>query len=79
MNPQNALQQIVEIDYTNWRGERRKRTIIPVRMEFSENEWHKGNQWLLVAYDDEKGGLPRTFAMSGIHSWKIANPVHTEN
>lgn len=59
----------VEIDYTNWRGERSVRKIIPEKMIFSSNEFHKDPQWLLVALDIEKNAQ-RTFAMQDIHSWK---------
>ncbi len=59
----------VKIDYTNWRGERSVRTIIPKEIIYSSNEYHKEEQWLLVAEDCEKNAL-RTFAMKDIHSWK---------
>lgn len=62
------MSEAVTIDYTNWRGERSKRLIRPVRIEFTENEFHQGRQWLLFAVDLDKQ-LPRTFALSKIHSW----------
>ena len=58
----------VIIDYTNWRGERRERKIVPQYIVFGSTEYHPGQQWLLVAHDIEKGAR-RTFAMDGIHSW----------
>ena len=61
--------EIVEIDYTNWRGERRKRLVIPLSWTFAANEWHKTPQWLMRAIDMDTTG-EKTFAMSGIHSWK---------
>lgn len=63
--------QHVLIDYTNWRGERSIRPIVP-NMEslwYGFNDWHKEAQWLLDAYDVEKGDI-RTFAMKDIHSWR---------
>ena len=63
----------VIIDYTNWRGERRKRTIIPMAVYWSKNEYHPEPQWLLRALDWEKREI-RDFAMTGIHSWEPANP-----
>lgn len=67
---------LVEIDYTNHRGERRKRLIYPISMKFTENEWHKGLQWIVNAIDygnNPKGyGQERTFAMNNVHSWKPA-------
>ena len=61
----------VVIDYTNYRGERSKREIIPVfqSLRFSKNEWHTDVQWLMDAFDVEKNAW-RTFAMKDIHSWE---------
>ncbi len=59
----------VVIDYTNWRGERGPRRIVPTgRMWFGSNEWHTEPQWLMEAIDVEKGAV-RTFAVNDIHSW----------
>jgi predicted DNA-binding transcriptional regulator YafY len=60
------------IDYTNWRGERSSRMIEPKSIRYGSNEWHKDEQWLLLAYDRYKGE-DREFAMGGIHSWSIPN------
>lgn len=60
--------EIVTIDYTNWRGERRTRKIIPLCIKFEANKWHRIPQWLLLAIDMETTG-EKTFALSGIHSW----------
>jgi hypothetical protein len=60
----------VMIDYTNWRGERRMRRIRPTgRFLFESNEYHPAPQYLIEAIDVEVEGL-RTFALSGIHSWR---------
>jgi predicted DNA-binding transcriptional regulator YafY len=56
------------IDYTNWRGERRARSVRPIRIEWGSNRWHPEPQWLLVAYDEENNA-ERTFAMQSIHSF----------
>ena len=58
---------ILIIDYTNWRGERSMRTVIPERIEFANSEWHPDTQWLLLGWDCEKRA-EREFAFSGIHS-----------
>lgn len=60
---------VAVIDYTNWRGERSERRVIPISIKFGANEWHKDQQWMMLAHDVEKGA-DRWFAMSGIHSWK---------
>lgn len=66
-----SMKQAVEIDYTNWRGERAMRRIVPLDISWDGNEWHPKTQWLLSALDVDKQQI-RTFAMSGIHSWKTA-------
>lgn len=61
----------VDIDYTNYRGERAVRRIIPVEMTFSASlPWHSEVQWTLLALDVEKREH-RSFAMKDIHSWKV--------
>lgn len=64
----------VTIEYTNWRGERRRRRIKPVRFYFGEVTWHPGQQWLMDAVDLDRtdDDRTRTFALSGIHSWRNA-------
>lgn len=59
----------VRIDYTNYRGERRWRTIVPVSLQFRKSAWH-GNrkQWYLVAIDVSRG-VERDFAMQDVHAW----------
>lgn len=61
----------VIIDYTNWKGTRRVRTIQPINLFFGCDEWHKEPQWLLEALDIESNEH-RTFAIKDIHSWKPA-------
>lgn len=60
----------VRIDYTNWRGERASRLIVPKvgGLRFVSNEWHRTPQWVIEAVDCEKGE-DRMFALNGIHSW----------
>lgn len=58
----------VEIDYTNWRGETRRRLIRPIEMYFGRTEYYKDVQWLLHAFDVGKNE-ERTFAMANIKGW----------
>lgn len=75
------MSQFVVIDYTNWKGNRRERSIRPIELFFGINErYHPKKQWLLKAIDledhemevSETEAKPKTkdFAMSNIHSWK---------
>lgn len=67
-------EKIVEIDYTNYRGERGVRQIQPKKLFFGSNEWHPKEQWLLEALDLSKKA-DRLFAMSEIHSWRCLEKV----
>lgn len=61
------------IDYTNHRGERSWRNVIPAHIECRESEWHPGRQWLLVAFDVDKRAV-REFALASIHKWQAEPP-----
>lgn len=63
-----AEEEAVYIDYTNYRGERAWRRIIPGAIRFDATDWHPGQQWLLDATDVERQA-ERTFAMKDIHAW----------
>lgn len=71
MDPREA----VIIDYTNHSGERRKRRIRPLGLNFENNEWHPETQWILEAQDLDRGGDIRGFALKDIHSWQPADPA----
>ena len=52
------------MDYTNWRGERARRSIVPTgQLRFGTTEWHPKPGWLLEAWDPSKGAM-REFALS---------------
>jgi predicted DNA-binding transcriptional regulator YafY len=63
--------EMVSIVYTNYRGETAVRQIIPIKIWFGKTDWHPEEQWLLDAYDLEKGA-DRSFAMKDIRSWFTA-------
>jgi hypothetical protein len=64
------------IDYTNYRGERAWRHVIPLEIRFTSNEWHPEVQWLLTAFDvAENKNAWRTFAMKDICAWQSAAPA----
>jgi len=63
--------QIVEIDYVNWRGKRSIRRILPLTMHFASSRWRPESQGLVNAEDLGRGEL-RDFAMTDIKSWKPA-------
>ena len=61
-------QKIVEILYTNYKGETYRRKILPEKIWFGSTQWHPQNQWLLDAHDIEKNAV-RNFAMKDIEEW----------
>lgn len=61
-------QNYVAIDYTNWRGERAHRTILPRLFAFHTHNSFHGRGWILEAWDVRKQEW-REFAMASIHSW----------
>jgi hypothetical protein len=67
--------QLVKIDYTNWKGERAIRFIYPKRVWWGSTEWHPEPQFLLQAVDAEKQQV-RDFAMKSVHSWE---PIENAN
>lgn len=62
---------IVEIEYTNYRGVRKRYKIVPHEIRFGSNDWHKDDQWLLKAWDFDRSVI-REFAMQNIHDWSPA-------
>lgn len=65
----------VWIDYTNHRGERAWRRIMPIDMplSFENSEWHPETQWIMEAIDLDKGA-PRSFPLASIHEWRTTMP-----
>ena len=66
------VSELVIIDYTNWRGERRKRKVYPLSLRMGATKWHPETQWLLSAMDMEDN-RPKDFAMKDIHGWEPTN------
>ena len=60
---------VVFIDYTNHRGERAMRRVVPKRVWFGTTPWHGEPQWLLTAFDLDRQAQ-RDFALSEIHGFK---------
>lgn len=51
----------LEIGYTNYRGEFAVRCIVPISFWYGSTDWHPDPQWLVKAYDADKGA-ERDFA-----------------
>ena len=57
--------KIIEIGYTNYRGEYSVRRILPIGIWFGSTEYHKEEQWIMHAFDFGKEEN-RDFAMKDI-------------
>jgi predicted DNA-binding transcriptional regulator YafY len=52
----------IQFTYTNWKGESSVRKAFVFNILWGSNEWHKEEQWLLFALDEDKRES-RYFAM----------------
>lgn len=73
---QDEARSVVVIRYTNYRGETADRRIIPIRIRFGSTEWHPEEQWLLDAFDLDRGA-DRAFALKDVLQWKSAANNHS--
>lgn len=64
--------KVVEIDYTNWKGERRWRRVVPRDVWFGISRWHHERQWFMRGWCLESGEQ-REFCMATIHGWREAS------
>ncbi len=60
--------EAVRILYTNWKGERGWRLILPRELPFKSTEFHPEEQYILEAWDFIKQA-DRSFAMRDIELW----------
>lgn len=65
-----AFQNPIKVEYTNYRGEKGIRTIIPLGYEFGSNEYHKEEQWLLKVWDCDRQA-ERVYAAKEITRWFV--------
>jgi predicted DNA-binding transcriptional regulator YafY len=56
----------IVLDYTNWKGERRDRRVMPLTLWFGVSEFHNEPQWFIRAMDLERNAM-RDFALATIH------------
>lgn len=50
---QMVMGEIHHIEYTNWKGKTRIRSIIPTGISYGATKYHPENQWLVCAVDCE--------------------------
>jgi len=63
--------QRVDILYTNYKGERAWRRILPVKIWFGSTKWHPAEQRFVDAEDVDRQAL-RSFALCDIALWRSA-------
>ena len=56
----------VHLDYTNWKGERRWRRVLPQSLWYGTTSYHPTPQWFIRAVDLEKNAV-RDFADKDLH------------
>lgn len=59
---------LLKFIYTNWQGETRERTVIPIKIWYGHTDYHKKDQWFLKALDIEKNA-ERDFALKDIQKF----------
>lgn len=65
------MADLLEIDYTNYKGKRGTYVIEPLKLEMAESDWHLGRQWILTARDVKRDVI-REFCWKDIHaSWRV--------
>lgn len=57
------MDTLLEFGYTNYKGEYAVRRVVPQHIYFGHTEYHPANQWLMHAFDVDKGEF-RDFAMA---------------
>lgn len=62
---------VMVIRYTNYRGVTAIRRIVPRQIHFVSTEWHPDPQWVMEAFDLERGA-ERSFAMRDVLDWNAA-------
>jgi len=67
-------ERAIWIDYTNWRGERAMRQVVPVNLHWGSTAFHPEPQWLLRAIDLQKDDS-RDFAFRDIHGIYTVPPA----
>lgn len=70
--------QIIEFDYTNWRGEKARRKAKFARIYWGSNEYHTKQQFLVSAIDLDKDQL-RTFAAADMENLVIVEHEEAES
>lgn len=67
---ESGLKNPIKVEYTNYRGERGIRTIVPISFYFGTTEYHPQEQWLVKLWDVDRQA-ERIYALKEISRWNI--------
>jgi hypothetical protein len=57
--------EMINVSYTNWRGEAKVRRVLLGRVRFGSTDWHKEPTWLINAFDlDHPAQIWKEFDLS---------------
>lgn len=68
-------ERVLRMTYTNYRGERAMRRVVPERVWFGATDWHPTAQWLLDAFDLDRNAC-RSFALQDVESFMPDTEEH---
>lgn len=65
-----SLKNPIKVEYTNYRGEKGIRTIVPISFYFGSTEYHPQEQWLVKLWDVDRQA-ERVYALKEITRWFV--------
>lgn len=60
-----VLDRAIKVIYSNWRGEKATRTIVPLSLYWGKSEWHPQEQWMIRVWDVDRNDY-REYAFKDI-------------
>lgn len=67
---EQGLKNPIKVEYTNYRGEKGIRTIVPISFYFGSTEYHPQEQWLVKLWDMDRQA-ERIYALKEITRWFV--------
>lgn len=67
MNNTMIALPILSVDFTNWKGDRRRRRLIPVELWFGSTNWHPKPQYLMKCMDADDNNAVKDFPLALFH------------
>ncbi|CAN5193309.1 hypothetical protein BH09DEP1_BH09DEP1_4960 [soil metagenome] len=67
---EKELKNPIKVEYTNYRGEKGIRTIVPISFYVGTTEYHPQEQWLVKLWDVDRQA-ERIYALKEITRWLV--------